>query len=147
MSTHDDHGANAIRASRFTEFMLRENGLDRRRFQAWAFLPRMLFGAADKWWGDGGKRVIPHEGVEFCLFLDGLGRLSCLGEGMRIPAMYDGTVAAMIDDFLGTSIILEHRLPEWPPVPHYLRPRGRERSPAGRNSVREGDCRGGGRQS
>ena len=26
--------------------------------------------------------------------------------------MYEGTVVAMIDDFLGASIVLEHRLPE-----------------------------------
>jgi hypothetical protein len=103
---------NAISASRFTEFMLSENGLDRQGFLAWAFLPGMLFKAADKWWGDRGKRTHPHEGLDFCLFNDRWGRLFRLGEGARIPAMYGGTVVAIIDDLLGTSIVLEHRLPE-----------------------------------
>jgi murein DD-endopeptidase MepM/ murein hydrolase activator NlpD len=92
--------------------MLRENGLDRRGFHAWAFLPGMLFNAGDKWWGDRGKRALPHEGLDLCLFKDRLGRFFRLDEGTRIPAMYGGTVVAIIDDFLGTSIVLEHMLPE-----------------------------------
>ena len=103
---------NAIPASRFTEFILRENGLDRHGFQAWAFLPGMLFKAGDKWWGDRGKRTLPHEGLDFFLFNNGWGRVLRLGEGTRIPAMYGGTVVAIIDHFLGKSIVLEHRFPE-----------------------------------
>jgi len=56
--------------------------------------------------------TLPHEGLDFCLFNDRWGRLFRLEEGTRIPAMYGGTVVAIIDDFLGTSIALEHRLPE-----------------------------------
>ncbi len=91
--------------------MVRENGLNRRGFEAWAFLPGMLFNAGDKWWGDGGKRTLPHEGVDFCLFKDRGGRFLRLGEGTTIPAMYSGTVVAILDDFLGTSIVIEHWLP------------------------------------
>jgi hypothetical protein len=101
---------NAIPVSRFTDFMLRENGLDRHGFQAWVFLPGMLFNSREKWWGDRGKRTLPHEGLDFCLFNDGR-RILRLGEETRIPAMYDGNVVAIIDDFLGRSIILSHRLP------------------------------------
>jgi murein DD-endopeptidase MepM/ murein hydrolase activator NlpD len=100
---------NAIPMSRFSEFMARENGLDRHGFQAWVFLPGMLFNSREKWWGDGGKRTRPHEGLDFCLFNDGR-RVFRLGEGTRIPAMYDGNVVAIIDDFLGRSIVLRHRL-------------------------------------
>jgi murein DD-endopeptidase MepM/ murein hydrolase activator NlpD len=102
---------NTIPDSRFTQYMVRENGLDRRGFQAWVFLRAMLFGAEDKWWGDRGRRAFPHEGLDFCLFSDASRSLFRLEEGTRIPAMYDGTVVAIIDDFLGASIVLEHRLP------------------------------------
>jgi len=97
--------------SRFAECMVRENSLDRRGFQAWVFLRAMLFGAEDKWWGDRGGRAFPHEGLDFCLFSDASRSLFRLEEGTRIPAMYDGRVVAILDDFLGASIVLEHRLP------------------------------------
>ena len=100
-----------IPRSRFTDHMVRENSLDRRGFKAWVFVPAMLFGAEAKWWGDRGKRTSPHEGLDCCLFSDPWGNLLRLKEGTRIPAMYAGTVVAIIDDFLGKSIVLEHRLP------------------------------------
>ena len=98
--------------SRFTESLVRENGLDRRGFHSWVFLPAMLFGAEEKWWGDRGKRTRPHEGLDVCLFSDSSGNLLRLEAGTRIPAMYDGTLVAIIDDFLGASIVIEHRLPQ-----------------------------------
>ncbi len=101
-----------IPMSRFSDFMLRENGLDRHGFQEWVFLAAMLFKAEGKWWGDRGRRTAPHEGLDFCLFKDRRGRLSRLEKGTRIPAMYGGTVVAIIDDFVETSIVLEHRFPE-----------------------------------
>ncbi len=102
---------NNRRRSRFTEFMVRENGLDRRGFQTWVFLPGMLFRAEEKWWGDRGRRAFPHEGLDLCLFNGASCGLFRLKEGTRIPAMYDGTVVAIIGDFLGASIVLEHRIP------------------------------------
>jgi hypothetical protein len=99
-----------IPRGRFTDYMVRENRLDRRGFKAWVFVPAMLFGAEAKWWGDRGKRTSPHEGLDFHLFSDPSGNLLRLKEGTRIPAMYAGTVVAIIDDFLGKSIVLEHRL-------------------------------------
>ena len=101
-----------IHTTRFTEFMLRENGLERRGFHAWVFLPGMLFNAHDKWWGDKGKRTRPHEGLDVGLFSDRQGRFFRLEEETKIPAMYGGTVVAIVDDFLGMSIVLEHRLPD-----------------------------------
>ncbi len=101
--------ANGLPASRFSEFIVRENQLDRCGFRGWAFVPGMLFNRSEKWWGDGGQRALPHEGVDFCLFRDGLGALLRLDAGTLIPAMYDGVVVALIDDFLGTTIVLEHR--------------------------------------
>ena len=102
----------AISKSRFTEFLVRENSLDRHGFDAWAFRPGMLFLATEKWWGDQGKRTLPHEGVDFCLYEDRQGRVLRLEEGIRVPVMYDGVVVRIIDDFLGKSVIAAHGSPE-----------------------------------
>jgi murein DD-endopeptidase MepM/ murein hydrolase activator NlpD len=96
--------------SRFTEFLKRENRLDRCGFEAWAFWPGMLFRAAVTWWGDREKRAVPHEGVDFCLYADRRGRVLCLEEGIRVPVMYDGVIIRIIDDFLGKSVLAAHGL-------------------------------------
>lgn len=101
-----------IPKSRFTEYMVRENDLDQHGFREWVFVPAMLFGSEDKWWGDRGKRTSPHEGLDFCLYSDSSRNLLRLEAGTRIPATHDGTVVAIIDDFLAKSIVLEHRLPD-----------------------------------
>lgn len=98
--------------SRFSEFLVEQNGLDRRGFREWAFYPGMLFSATDKWWGNRGKRTAPHEGCDFCLYLDGQGRALGLEEGAIIPVMYDGLVVRIIDDFLGKSIVVAHAFSE-----------------------------------
>lgn len=101
------------RTTRFTECMVRENSLGR-TFARWVFLPGMLFNGVDKWWGDKGKRVAPHEGLDFSLYEDREGRVVRMKAGTRVPAMYDGCVAAIIDDFLGETIVMEHRFPHSP---------------------------------
>lgn len=92
----------------FTQFLIRENGLDRNGFEEWAFQSGMLFSATTKWWGDRGKRVVPHEGVDFCLYVDRQGRVFQLEKGTRIPVMYAGVVVNIIDDFLGKSVVVAH---------------------------------------
>jgi hypothetical protein len=123
--------------------MVRENGLDRRGFRGWVFVPAMLFGAKDKWWGDRGKRISPHEGLDFCLFSGASSNLFHLEAGTRIPAMHDGTVVAIVDDFLGKSIVLEHRLSDHPStfltIYGHLAPRDALRLG---NAVREADVIG-----
>ncbi len=72
----------------------------------------MLFHAPAKWWGDWGERDQPHVGVDLCLYRDGQGYVRRLDESTRIPTMYDGVVVRTCDDFLGRSIMMEHRLPK-----------------------------------
>jgi murein DD-endopeptidase MepM/ murein hydrolase activator NlpD len=110
--------------------MVRENDLGRRGFRAWAFLPGMLFNSAVKWWGGGGRRALSHEGIDLCLFEDRLGRLFSVGQGTRVTAMYGGRVVAVIDDFLGKSVLIEHRRPRAAP--------GLFLTVYGHTSVREG---------
>jgi murein DD-endopeptidase MepM/ murein hydrolase activator NlpD len=95
----------------FTEAFVRLNNLGGEKFTAWVFHPDMLFGAKRNWWGSKGQRSKPHEGIDLCLYRDGYEKIIPLDERIRVPAMVDGIVVKMMPDFLGQSIILEHRLP------------------------------------
>ena len=78
-------------------------------FNKWVFEPPMLYRSTDMWWGLRGKRYRPHEGLDFCMFEDGGGRVIRLDGKTMVPAMYDGVVIGIVRDFIGRSIILEHR--------------------------------------
>jgi len=98
----------SLKKTGFTEFLVRENDLAKGGFDCWAFCPGMLFNGRGKWWGDRGRRDHPHEGLDLCLYLDRRGRMRRLSAKTRIPAMSDGRVAAIADDILGRSVIVEH---------------------------------------
>jgi len=72
----------------------------------------MLFNATDKWWGNQEKRKRPHEGLDLCLCRDREDRILRLDEKTRIPVLYDGVVVRLMDDFIGKSVMVEHRLPD-----------------------------------
>ena len=93
--------------TRFTECFIQKNALDPGGFKEWAFCPGMLFHSTDKWWGDHKKRDKPHEGLDLCLYKDRKDMIVRLGETAKIPAICDGMVAGILDDFLGKSIIVE----------------------------------------
>lgn len=97
-----------LKNTRFTEWLIQKNALDRGGFQGWAFFPGMLFQSTDKWWGDRKKRDKPHEGLDLCLYKNREGAIVRLEEKAKIPVIYDGSVVGIIDDFLGKSIIVEH---------------------------------------
>ncbi len=111
----DVPGGISLRKSRFTEFLVRLNAMDAQQFMAWIFCPGMLFNAKDKWWGDRGRRSKPHEGVDLCLYRNGRGRIHRLDEKTAVPALYQGSIVKIFDDFLGQSIIMEHRFPNGDP--------------------------------
>jgi len=94
--------------SRFTEMLTEENALDQRGFESWLFCHGMLFDSPDKWWGDHGRRDFPHEGIDLCLYRDRSSKICRLDEKTRIPVMHDGVIKAVIKDFLGQAIIIEH---------------------------------------
>jgi murein DD-endopeptidase MepM/ murein hydrolase activator NlpD len=94
--------------TRFTEFLIQKNALDKGGFKGWIFCPGMLFHSTDKWWGDRGKRDKPHEGLDLCFYKDREDKIIRLGEKTKVPAIDDGMVVRIMDDFLGKSVILEH---------------------------------------
>jgi hypothetical protein len=87
-------------------FSVAENSLP--GFREWLFCPGMLFQAADKWWGKRGIRERRHEGLDLLLYLDQEENVRHIDETFEIPLLADGKVVAIIKDFLGESIIVEH---------------------------------------
>jgi Peptidase family M23 len=98
-----------LKKSRFTEMFIEENALDQDGFENWVFCQGMLFNSPDKWWGDLGLRDYPHEGIDLCLYKDGSDRIRRVNEKTRIPAMQDGVVKVIFKDFLGKTVIIEHK--------------------------------------
>ena len=103
-------GTSFLSRTLFTEHLIHENSLDKNGFKEWVFHPGMLFNASDKWWGNQTKRNTPHEGLDLCLYGDRHGKIRRFDETTKIPAIYDGIVVGIVDDFLGRTIILEHDL-------------------------------------
>lgn len=96
--------------STFTRSVVAANRLDGKGFVQWVFHPAMLFGAPDRWWGNGGARPGPHEGIDLCLFRDRSGRVRALPASTRIPAPLAGEVVKLEADFLGLSVFLRHEI-------------------------------------
>ena len=97
-----------MRKSRFNEFLVMHNNLNKFGFDAWVFYPGMLFNDLHKWWGDGGVRQRPHEGLDLCFYRDKAGQEHSLDERIKIPVMYEGEIVRIDDDFLGKSIFVSH---------------------------------------
>lgn len=104
--------SNTINKKGFTELFIRANGLDAHKFKEWLLCSGMLFHASNAWWGRRGERNTPHAGLDLCFYRTAKGATVCFDGDEKIPAMHDGTVAAMIKDFLGTSLILKGLTPD-----------------------------------
>ena len=99
----------SLKKSRFTEMLIAENALDQSGFEHWLFCQGMLFDSPDKWWGDHGRRDFPHEGIDLCLYLDDSQKVRRLDDKTWIPVMHDGAVKAIFKDYLGQSVVIEHK--------------------------------------
>jgi hypothetical protein len=90
----------------FSDHLVRANGLDEQGFVDWVFRPGMLFDSDRNWWGQPGRRRTTHEGVDFCYFLRSNG-IAQLDDSSKVPAPFAGRVAAIIDDFLSQTVIID----------------------------------------
>ncbi len=77
-------------------------------FDGWQMVPGMGFGQREKWWGPGGLRPAPHEGLDLCFFHRRNGGIRRLAAGCLVPAAFDGTLHAVMDDFMAESLVLVH---------------------------------------
>ena len=60
------------------------------------------------WWGEGKKRITPHEGVDFVQYLDRNGKSWSLAAGLVIPTIFSGEIAWLHRDFLAWSLYIKH---------------------------------------
>lgn len=99
-------GSKRVPSQFFTD-LVEKNGIT--DFDSWYFYSGMMFGSDDKWWGKGGTRPEPHEGLDICYYKNTTGDLKSLNEKTMIPVMYDGVVFDVSDDdYLGRSIFVRH---------------------------------------
>ena len=91
--------------SRFTENLIRLNSL---RFRKWIFEPGMLFSSEEKWWGDKGRRVRRHNGLDMRLYETDEGKHKAIGRGTIIPIIYTGRVTGIIRDVIGFTLFAAH---------------------------------------
>ena len=77
-------------------------------FKSWVFLPGMLFGNRIEWWGDGCRRRTEHEGLDFATGFLHNGEICGIPEGVPARAVADGEVAAVLDDFIGKTVVVRH---------------------------------------
>ncbi|MBS0013589.1 MAG: hypothetical protein KFF46_06410 [Desulfobacterales bacterium] len=95
----------------FVRDLLIENRICRTiGFDRLLFFAGMRFGSQKSWWGNGSPRPQSHEGLDLCFFADRLGQYFRLDETVCVPAAFDSRVAAMIPDFLGTTVIAVHEM-------------------------------------
>ena len=95
-------------AGLFGSSLVQCNRLREIGFEKWLFYPGMLFSSVEKWWGDRGTRPTAHEGLDICLYRTKDGQICRLTPDTMIPAMYDGRVVRLDDDFLGKSVYVRH---------------------------------------
>lgn len=77
-------------------------------FQSWYFRSGRLFGACTEWWGDRNRRYAEHEGIDFAEGRRPNGLVGPIPEGTPVRAVADGEVGAVLDDFLGRTILVRH---------------------------------------
>lgn len=92
----------------YHEHLISINHLIKACFKEWVFLPAMLFGSSEKWWGTPGKRDRPHEGLDLCVFRDSEGNLRYFDESKNVPVIFEGRIEKLVDDFLGKSVFVSH---------------------------------------
>ena len=87
---------------KWMERFTRESG-----FEDWRFRPGMGFGEATEWWGPRGRRRTVHEGLDFVEGFHG-DKVSLIPEGTPARALAAGEVVAVLDDFMGKTVVVRH---------------------------------------
>ena len=60
------------------------------------------------WWGEGKKRITPHEGVDFVQYRDRNGKSWNLVGVLAVPTIFPGELARLHRDFLAWSLYIRH---------------------------------------
>lgn len=105
---NNDSFSDLINGALYCERFTRSNRLDAIGFDSWLFYPGMLFGSFESWWGEGKPRPLSHEGVDLCLFQTSDCHHMRIGGGALVPALADGVIMKIGDDYLAHSIYVSH---------------------------------------
>ena len=84
------------------------DGLGNGREVQWLFHCGMLFSSKDKWWGDFKFRHSAHEGIDITYYRTYPDKIHCFDASIKVPAMGDGIILNICDDFLGQTIVVEY---------------------------------------
>ena len=95
--------------SRYLQAIARVNGLDNGLTIEWLFYSGMSFLSREKWWGDFKTRHAIHEGIDITYFRTGPNELKCFDDSTKVPAMDDGVILNICDDFLGQTLVVEQK--------------------------------------
>jgi len=93
--------------SEYLTTLARVNRLDPPGPVEWLFHTGMLFSSRDKWWGDFGSRSSAHEGIDITYFRTRPLEICRFDDTIIIPAMEDGRIINICDDFLGKTIVVD----------------------------------------
>ena len=74
----------------------------------WLFCCGMLFSSMDKWWGDFKYRHSAHEGIDITYYSTHPEKMHCFDDSIKVPAMEDGAILNICDDFLGQTLVVEY---------------------------------------
>lgn len=98
--------------SEYLQAIARVNHLGHHLKTQWLFYCGMLFLSQKKWWGDFKYRPARHEGIDICWHrMDQDDTVHGFTPETRIPAMENGTVLNICDDFLGKTLVVEQKNP------------------------------------
>jgi len=76
----------------------------------WLFHCGMLFSSRDKWWGDFKYRLSTHEGIDITFYKTEYNEIHCFDDSIKVPAMDDGIILNICDDFLAQTIVIRHKV-------------------------------------
>ena len=103
-----DMGPDLKPSSTFLDQLVSVNSLRACGFGQWLFLPGMLFGAMEQWWGDQNRRKTPHEGLDLHYYRAVEGNICHLDSTIKVPVMFSGRIVTVVSDFLGESVFVLH---------------------------------------
>lgn len=87
---------------KITAGIIGANGFD--GFAEWTLPPGTEFMANKKWWGEGGKRPVPHQGLDLVAWRNRQGKVFAIKPGAVVPAVCGEIIVNILPDFIGKSI-------------------------------------------
>lgn len=92
----------------FLQSIVKLNQLSISDSEEWIFYPGMLFGSCAKWWADWKTRYTAHEGLDIAFYKNLSGEIDKFDPAIMVPAIAEGTILNICDDFLGQSVVIGH---------------------------------------